>query len=501
MNYNSKETQGYEPKFSGPNHSYYMGDSGSLLGLMQTGGNISPAYKRSFGLNRSAGGAKFAQALQMRSDQDRLEKIQRREAKEQKEGEFWGSVLGTAGALIGGSVGGSGGAGIGRSIGEWGGKSMAYNPYYGDTSGTVYGQQAFRDVKDAGSDYKEDILGESLLSGLETFGTAALTPGGGVYGQYNPLTTEGRFGLKSIGKGLGVSGYSGDAGLWDFASADYVQDIPKLKGADSSPYLESIWKSMDRSRRLPLPSADGGLIGMSNGGFTAQDILRDRGLEPTDTQLALFQDFDTSQLTNLQQGLGQNLLAGTQSVAADTVKQSFAGSGAGKKQLADLRKTTSETYGQGVEKASTDFLSDTLGTAGDIVAGGGEFAHYAPTVEVLPTVDQGLITFQGEEYTWHEGQYQRLIDVGAEETGVGSGMSLSQLLGTSDMYLKENIDLVSKSDNGINIYTFEYKDKKHGEGVYRGVMAQEVPWASVKTDDGYLAVDYSKVDVDFERIA
>ena len=158
-----------------------------------------------------------------------------------------------------------------------------------------------------------------------------------------------------------------------------------------------------------------------------------------------------------------------------------------------------------MEKAHTDFLSDTLGTAGDIVAGGGEFAKYAPTVEVLPTVDQGLITFQGEEYVWHEGQYQRLIDVGAEEAGLGSGMSLSELLGTgaitSDMYLKENIDLVSKSHNGINIYTFEYKDKKHGEGVYRGVMAQEVPWASVKTDDGYLAVDYSKVDVDFERIA
>ena len=62
MDYNSNQSQGYIPKFSGPNHSYYMGDSGSLLGLMQTGGNISPAYKRSFGLNRTAGGAKFAQA-------------------------------------------------------------------------------------------------------------------------------------------------------------------------------------------------------------------------------------------------------------------------------------------------------------------------------------------------------------------------------------------------------------------------------------------------------
>jgi len=32
-------------------------------------------------------------------------------------------------------------------------------------------------------------------------------------------------------------------------------------------------------------------------------------------------------------------------------------------------------------------------------------------------------------------------------------------------------------------------------------MAQEVPWASTMMDNGYLAVDYNKVDVDFERIA
>ena len=53
--------------------------------------------------------------------------------------------------------------------------------------------------------------------------------------------------------------------------------------------------------------------------------------------------------------------------------------------------------------------------------------------------------------------------------------------------------------NGINIYEFEYKDKKYGEGRYRGVIAQEVPWASVQTKE-YLGVDYSKIDVNFERI-
>ena len=71
---------------------------------------------------------------------------------------------------------------------------------------------------------------------------------------------------------------------------------------------------------------------------------------------------------------------------------------------------------------------------------------------------------------------------------------------TSDIRLKENIKLVGESPKGINIYEFNYKDKSFGEGRYRGVMAQEVPNASTKGYDGYLRVDYSKLDVDFERI-
>lgn len=70
----------------------------------------------------------------------------------------------------------------------------------------------------------------------------------------------------------------------------------------------------------------------------------------------------------------------------------------------------------------------------------------------------------------------------------------------SDISLKENINLVGKSNSGINIYEFDYKDKKFGFGRYRGVMAQEVPQASLMSDEGYLMVDYSKIDVPFEEV-
>ena len=71
----------------------------------------------------------------------------------------------------------------------------------------------------------------------------------------------------------------------------------------------------------------------------------------------------------------------------------------------------------------------------------------------------------------------------------------------SDRKLKENIRLVGKSMSGINIYTWTYKNQERdGKGVFEGVIAQEVPQASIQHPDGYLMVDYSKIDVIFKKV-
>ena len=67
----------------------------------------------------------------------------------------------------------------------------------------------------------------------------------------------------------------------------------------------------------------------------------------------------------------------------------------------------------------------------------------------------------------------------------------------SDVRLKTNIQLVGKSPAGTNIYSFKYK---HIDGMYQGVMAQEVLWASELANNGYYIVDYSKLDVEFRRL-
>jgi len=70
-------------------------------------------------------------------------------------------------------------------------------------------------------------------------------------------------------------------------------------------------------------------------------------------------------------------------------------------------------------------------------------------------------------------------------------------LGFSDIRLKENVELIGKSPSNINIYKFNYKDSPT---TYQGAMAHEVPWASIKHSNGYMMVDYNKIDVNFKKI-
>jgi len=71
----------------------------------------------------------------------------------------------------------------------------------------------------------------------------------------------------------------------------------------------------------------------------------------------------------------------------------------------------------------------------------------------------------------------------------------------SDARLKTNINLVGQSPSGLNIYTFNYIDSKYGVGTFKGVLAHEVPEdAKMKDADGFETVDYSKLDVKFEKI-
>jgi len=84
---------------------------------------------------------------------------------------------------------------------------------------------------------------------------------------------------------------------------------------------------------------------------------------------------------------------------------------------------------------------------------------------------------------------------------VSAGANLIGGLFGSDRRLKKNIKHIGKSPNGIKIYSFEYINKDLGDGVYQGVMSDEIPKeAVVKHKSGYDMVDYSKLDVEFKNL-
>jgi len=75
----------------------------------------------------------------------------------------------------------------------------------------------------------------------------------------------------------------------------------------------------------------------------------------------------------------------------------------------------------------------------------------------------------------------------------------------SDRKLKKNIKKERKSPKGLQIYSFEFKDPKDGEGRFEGVIADSLPISvknkvSHKSSDGYDMVDYSKIDVNFKKV-
>lgn len=81
--------------------------------------------------------------------------------------------------------------------------------------------------------------------------------------------------------------------------------------------------------------------------------------------------------------------------------------------------------------------------------------------------------------------------------GMGQAMQgAGALMAASDIRLKENVEHVEQID-GVNMYTWDWKDPELSSPMNYGVIAQEVaethPEAVFEGEHGYLMVDYSKL--------
>lgn len=485
------KSKGYMPVSSGPNMTGFdMGKTSSMMDMMQEGG-LTPmsSYQRSFTRPRTPGAALLARALQKQEDLSLLEDYQRTEAERQKRGGLFGSIGGLAGGLLGAALapvtggaslafvsglGSALGSGLGQSLGA--GKSRDV-----DRSGTVFGQQSFRDVEQASRDFTKGIRERALVSGLTTAATAGLSPDGGIYGKVsgrlNPSSisslTEFSSGVTptakgfvspsssefgdAIAQGTPLEGTLVDESFVDVAVPEFDTSLTDVSDMVLQPtedaYQASLANALSlgeenalldaartaqtarsqamqtsdemqrlidylsrgeeigfvpfgRNAGLPFGSfEDGGLIGMQTGGLTAEQILREQGLTADDKQLALFQAFDPTGVQRATESAGQSLLdmTGGQGLAS-------AGGGFGAQQsaISQMVEQGQKSLEQQIQEEQKAFESQTLGTAADIVAGGGEFGTYGGSGTAFippgapPTPEQNeTYNYAGTEYVWN----------------------------------------------------------------------------------------------------
>ena len=163
-------------------------------------------------------------------------------------------------------------------------------------------------------------------------------------------------------------------------------------------------------------------------------------------------------------------------------------------------------YGQGMQNAG-NFMgqaNQALQGAGQIQgqasATAGQFISAMESNRLQAGMANQAAYNEQQQYTRTSNYNQAAANKAARGEFAGQVMVIAATAMMSDKNSKKNIKHVGKSKNGINIYEFEYKDKKYGEGRYRGVIAQEVPQASIIGEGGYLYVNYSQIDVKFQRI-
>lgn len=136
-------------------------------------------------------------------------------------------------------------------------------------------------------------------------------------------------------------------------------------------------------------------------------------------------------------------------------------------------------------------ISDLAAVLG--LSGGPQMPQFQPVPQtgVAPTDVSGNTwnAYNANLGSWQSGQNRNNAMMGGL-FGLGGQLGAAALM--SDRRLKEDIRLVGRTFDGLNVYTFRFRGQPT---VHMGVMAQEVeavkPEAVVHLPDGYLAVDYS----------
>jgi len=236
-------------------------------------------------------------------------------------------------------------------------------------------------------------------------------------------------------------------------------------------------------------------------------------MQAEEADIALANTLDTLEMTGASAGgataLAMAALKSKKGVAASIEEQEA--------RNAEL-KARGEQHAIGARVAATTRYQDVAiaqGTRAEDAAAQGEiFQFQAQEARTNNDINMYQSMYQGFAQQENQAAIAGSQAWGQVASGLGSvataglgvkasqnNLAAAQLNNPSDRRLKKNIQLLGQSPNGLKIYAFEYINKIFGEGIWQGVMSDEIPsGAVIKHSDGYDRVDYSKLDVEFKRI-
>jgi hypothetical protein len=201
-----------------------------------------------------------------------------------------------------------------------------------------------------------------------------------------------------------------------------------------------------------------------------------------------------SGVAGLAQALANQATMQTRQVSVDLARQERQGQMLARQgaQQADMLRRQGEAAVQSAEFGRTStLLASEYGMAAGAEAG----------VQAAYANEMSAFSAASQMQSARVGMYGQIIGgIAGAALGGPIGTAIAGKI-TSERKLKRNITLVGKSPSGLNIYNFEYINPKHGEGVYQGVMSDEIPKEAVLNHpDGHEMVDYSLIDVNFKKI-
>ncbi len=127
---------------------------------------------------------------------------------------------------------------------------------------------------------------------------------------------------------------------------------------------------------------------------------------------------------------------------------------------------------------------------------------YVNSAQQATTSGPDLLGAAGMQYNAQMGDFNARQAAQANLNQGLFGLGGAGIMAMCDPRTKENVKAVGVLENGLTLYSFEYKDEFKdreyaGHGVHVGVMADEVeqvyPYAVKTLDDGYKVVDYGLI--------